>query len=124
MFRLKPQIRLLLVLMCVLTLGVRVSGAHMHLCLDGGEPPVALHIQPDMDTHHADASHVDVDVSLAGKPLLKKAGVDTDLSAAAASAYLMFLLPPQTAMAFAPALESPAFHSAHHLRPPQRGPPV
>jgi hypothetical protein len=125
MIRLKPHTRLLLVLMCVLMLGARVSGAHLHLCLDGNEPPVVLHMQSDVDHHQAEPAHTDVDVSVAGHPLAKKGGVDHDhLSAMVASVYLLFFSPQQAVAAHRSEITVPLVRSAHYLRPPLRGPPV
>jgi hypothetical protein len=56
-------------LLCIVLLAVRMGGAHLHLCFDGMEPPLAIHAgdiaghdQPGYE--HADTQHVDTDLSL------------------------------------------------------------
>ena len=50
---------LLLALLCVAMLGGRMSGAHLHLCLDGSEPPSELHLFDGGQYHHDPGSHHD-----------------------------------------------------------------
>lgn len=60
------RVVLVLLLGFVLLLS-RVSDDHLHLCFDGQEPPIALHVQ-DVGLHHlgmdASQGHADQDVDL------------------------------------------------------------
>jgi len=124
MSRLKPTTRLLLMLMCVLAVGLRVSGAHVHLCLDGGEPPSALHLQPEGDLHHAEGAHNDVDVSLAGQPLFKDGGASLDPLFVIAFVHGLVALPLERITPSWLHLNAPVVLPSPFLRPPLRGPPL
>lgn len=39
--------------LAIAMLPVRIVNAHIHLCLDGQEPPTSVHFQ-DVPTHHGD----------------------------------------------------------------------
>jgi len=55
---------------------VRITDAHAHLCLDGQEPPLAVHVEDLAGAHesgHADEAHDDVDVSVIADAAPKKA---------------------------------------------------
>lgn len=53
----------------------RLSGAHLHLCFDGNEPPLEIHTTDSahVDHHAGSENHDDVDVDPIGD-LLAKAG--------------------------------------------------
>ena len=113
-----------LTLLCVALLAGRVSGAHVHLCFDGTEPPSSFHLF-DNGMHHAapdlSALHADVDVSLAGDLLSKnKSGYDLPL--------LLLSCGPlfRSRRRFAyPCLPSTGFPAPPlFLLPPPRGPPL
>ena len=123
MSRLKPTTRLLLMLMCVLAVSLRVSGAHLHLCLDGGEPPAALHLQSEGDSHHAEGAHNDIDVSLAGQPLFKNGGLDLDPLVVIAFVHGLVALPVYGVAPSWRQLNAIVIPSSPFLRPPLRGPP-
>ena len=121
------NLKLLTVLVCVAVVALRIGGSHLHLCFDGGEPPLSLHLA-DSGQHHGDeaatAPHSDQDVSIGSEALVKKSSAVLDLAALAfAFALLLFFLPrvrdPLPAF-FAPPRLSPA---RTRLRPPLRGPP-
>lgn len=124
MSRLKPTTRLLLMLMCVLAIGLRVSGAHVHLCLDGGETPSALHLQLEGDLHHAEGSHNDIDVNLAGQPLVKNTGADLDPLFVIAFVHGLVTLPPGRIAPSWRQLNLVDIRPSPFLRPPLRGPPT
>ena len=121
------HLRLLMVLLCAAVIVLRIGGTHLHLCFDGSEPPVSLHLS-DSGMHHgeeaASAPHADQDVSIDAEALVKKSSAAFDLTALAfVFALLLFFLPrsrnPLPAF-FAPPRLSPA---RIRLRPPLRGPP-
>ncbi len=106
---------------------VRVGGAHLHLCFDGGEPPASLHLM-DHGLHHGapgmDAGHQDADMAVAGEVLVKLAELDLDLPVLLLAALLVWsvLQAPRQPV---PGYRNPfAFYAARTLRPPLRGPPL
>lgn len=117
----------LLTLLLVMLLVVRVGGAHLHLCFDGGEPPISLHLM-DHGLHHGapgmDAGHQDADVAVADDALAKFAKLGLDLPVLLLAALLVWSLL-QAPRQPAPGYRNPVFFSAaHSLRPPLRGPPL
>jgi hypothetical protein len=74
-------------LLCIVLLAVRMSGAHLHLCFDGAEPPFAIHAgdiaghddflgehgfgNDNYAENHADIQHSDTDLSLVDDGLAK-----------------------------------------------------
>lgn len=116
----------LLTLLCVMLLVVRVGGAHLHLCFDGGEPPASLHLM-DNGVHHGapgmDAQHQDADIAVAGEVLVKFAKLGLDLPVLLLAALLVWSLL-QAPRQPAPGYRNPLSPStASFLRPPLRGPP-
>lgn len=119
-----------LALLFVLVVALRVSGAYLHYCLDGSEPPVRLHLSNDLGHHpigdgQLDVKHADVDVSLSTMALVKKSDKGFGSSALlAACVSLLFLLlqPKQFSTAFD--LLSPLHTRLLHACPPLRGPPL
>lgn len=117
---------LLIALLCAVLLVMRLGGAHLHLCLDGSEPPISLHVADSGEHHPAETStapHADQDVAIGADVLAKKSGGGFDLAALAfAIAFLLFLafrapgIRPQ-------ALALPLRSARTRLRPPLRGPP-
>jgi hypothetical protein len=117
----------LLTLLCVMLLVVRVGGAHLHLCFDGGEPPASLHLM-DHGLHHGapgmDAQHQDTDIAVAGEVVVKLAKLGLDLPVLLLAALLVWSLL-QAPRQPAPGYRHPFFFSAaRSLRPPLRGPPL
>lgn len=102
---------------------VSLSGAHGHLCFDGQEPPMSVHMDMLVEhTEHAiDEQHVDADVDLLSQPLLAKL-TKIDLPLLLAAALLLAVL-----------FEKKSFAVSHYshtyfsrragLRPPLRAPP-
>jgi hypothetical protein len=66
--------RYMLVLLFAALLVGPLTGAHLHLCLDGAEPPAGLHLF-DVGQHHDestfDSGHSDVDVKVLGELIAK-----------------------------------------------------
>lgn len=124
--RLKP---VLLTLLCVLLLVARLDGAHWHLCFDGKEPAVSLHLA-DLESHHDDqagmnATHHDADVMMGSDLLPKssKAGFQIDSAPVLlAAAFLLALLYRRQ---IHPLTDSvwPVISKSLFLLPPLRGPP-
>ena len=126
MIRSPHKLRLVIALLCVALVAMRIGGVHLHLCLDGGEPPIALHMS-DAGLHHADepgTAHADHEVALGADALVKKPFGGLELPMVGFTfALLLFVLThardplPEF---FTPLRLSPA---RAHLRPPLRGPP-
>jgi len=105
-----------------------LGGAHLHLCLDGSEPPTSLHfVDGDyLGDHHADTAHTDIDLPLFDEMVVKspnKPGVELPVVILLA---LVFLVVHRR-----PASRSPPRTISHRdttspsrLRPPLRGPPL
>jgi hypothetical protein len=57
----------------VLVLLAQAAGTHVHLCLDGGEPPMSVHgsAAGDHADHHDDGQHQDIDLTWAAGTVLK-----------------------------------------------------
>lgn len=126
MSHLRAHSKVLLTLLCVLLVVMRVSGAHLHLCLDGSEPPATLHME-DAGIHHDDhnnQSHSDVDVSLSADTLVKK----LDLSFDSPLLLTLFLLASIVFLSTVPRIRFDFFPHLHSqrafIRPPLRGPPL
>lgn len=126
------KLPLLIALTCVSMLVLRVGGAHLHLCLDGGEPPMSLHLgdsglhHVDVDAEHAgvlqDAPHTDQDVRIAADVLIKKQ-IDLGTLAILFAVLLVILLSRRRSL-LPELLHLPFFaHAPVRLWPPLRGPP-
>jgi hypothetical protein len=118
--------RWVLVFFMVAFLVARLTGAHLHLCLDGSEPLAQLHVSDTAEVGHhphEDASHDDVDVDVLGEVVAKVAKVDTPGVALVAWCLALFfvavVLQPVRFTALTPPLRPPRF-----LRPLLRAPPV
>lgn len=98
------------------------SGVHGHLCFDGQEPPVSVHMDMlgDHAGHHAEENHKDADLN-PGQLLLAKL-LKLDLPCIIIAALLLGLL------SFNPALFVSFYircytYRHYGLRPPVRAPP-
>lgn len=111
-----------LALLSVLVLLPRVGGPHLHLCLDGLEPPVTLHLADDAAHPAGDQVHDDRTVDMSS-PVLGKAwppGLDGALLTLAV--LLLFAASPVVPRPVRSVVRfdlPPPF-----LRPPLRGPPA
>ncbi len=126
MLRQSPIARLLWLLAIALLL-VRVGEAHLHLCLDGQQRAVAMHVE-DAPTHSgaevsSSGGHNDVDVDLSVAPWVKKIGVDEMPVIVFASILLALLLPITRSTSRPAQFLVPFLPTAFSLRPPLRGPP-
>lgn len=126
MLRNSPFAKLLWLLAIALLL-VRVGDAHLHLCLDGQQHRVAMHVQ-DAPTHQgSEASvdgHNDVDIDLSVSPWVKKVGLDEMPIIVFAAVLLSLFLPVLLSTVRPYQLLTPAVQSVFGLRPPLRGPPL
>ena len=100
------------------------SGAHGHLCFDGQEPPISVHMEmmaEHADHHAADEQHVDADVDLSQPLLAKLTKIDLPLLIAAALLLAMWF----EKISIVVSNYSPTYSSRlTGLRPPLRAPPV
>ena len=107
---------------------LRLSGAHLHLCFDGSEPPSTVHYQAHMDLEHnlpgASAAHEDMDIPLVGELFRKASKSGFDLPVFLVGLWILW------ALFVAEKLLTPAFRrlfvhssSPRALLPPLRGPP-
>ena len=115
-------------LILIAFLATRFVDAHVHLCLDGQEPPSAVHVNDGSvhnDEHHEGSEHADRDVDVFGAVLLKKVADPFDaLIPALLLGLLLFLLSPHgVTLPRATAAPVP-LRSLFLLKPPLRGPPL
>ena len=118
--------RWVIALFTVAFLLARLTGAHLHLCLDGNEPLAQLHVSDnaEVDHHHGDTqSHEDVDVDALGNALAKVAKLDLPVLAILALCFALLCivamrLPAQVA------LRQPPRGPPRYVRPLLRAPPA
>lgn len=101
-----------------------LSGAHGHLCFDGQEPPVSIHMDVlgEHTNHAADEQHVDADVDLLSQPLLAKL-TKIDLPLLLAAALLLAVLFEKTSFIVSNYSHT-YFSRPAGLRPLLRAPPL
>lgn len=128
MLRLRPLARAWLALIAIAIVAAPANGAHLHLCLDGNEPPATVHLADD-GSHHDDgqmqATHHDFDVSLRAEALGKKRTGTLDLPTVVVAAFVLFAsrsTPAVTVPVNADSLSEPA--PVLTVLPPLRAPPV
>jgi hypothetical protein len=103
----------------------RADGAHLHVCLDGQEDPVALH-SPDNGVHHAEdggSPHEDRELDLSDDSLRKFTPKGLEVAALLPGAIILETIgatgePPPTFHVV------PATANRRFLLPPLRGPPA
>ena len=128
MHRSSPLLRIWIALISLAVMAMPVSGAHLHLCFDGGEPPATFHAVEDGSAHDAPAlsgAHNDKDVSLQGVALAKKQDGALDLPTALAAVVLVLRMPVTVPV---PAFDTDVATSTpprvSRVLPPLRAPPV
>jgi hypothetical protein len=128
MLRYRPFVRIWIALISLAIMAMPVSGAHLHLCFDGGEPPATFHPLEDGSAHDdsaASGTHNDKDVSLQGVALAKKHDGALDLPAALTVAALVIRMPVTTpAPTFDTHVAAPIPLRVARVLPPLRAPPV
>ncbi len=99
------------------------SGAHGHLCFDGQEPPVSVHMHAlgEHPDHTTDEQHVDADVDLSQPFLAKLTKIDLPLLIAAA--LLLAVLFEKISLVVSRYSRIYSSRLAG-LRPPLRAPPI
>lgn len=117
-----------IVLLCFLAafLAARLSGAHLHLCFDGKEPPAAVHLTDSAygDHHSHDTSdHDDRDIDLVGSAYAKLVKLDSAFAAFVAVCAILLLAPSRILPGhrFRP---DPPPAPRRYLRPLLRAPPT
>lgn len=98
------------------------SGAHGHLCFDGQEPPLSLHMDMlgDHVEHLAHENHTDADVDPGQLALAKLLKLDLSLPLVAALLLAVLLVNPAV---FISRYARFYIHRHNGLRPPLRAPP-
>ena len=99
------------------------SGVHGHMCFDGKEPPIEVHIHgvDDHADHHSDEQHLDADVNLSQALLIKLNKIDLPLLIAA-TLLLTVLFEKVAPITFSYSQIFPS--NCLCLRPPLRAPPT
>ena len=124
----RPLLRIWIALISLAVMAMPVSGAHLHLCFDGGEPPATFHAVEDGSAHDAPAlngTHDDKDVSLEGVALAKKQDRGLDLPIALAAVALVIRMPVTTPVPrFDIDVATPTLPRIARILPPLRAPPV
>lgn len=121
-------LRVWIALLALAVAAMPVSGAHLHLCFDGGEASATVHASDD-GPHHADTGasgvHHDADVSLAGPAVAKKFDGALELPGLIAAAFVIFRLTLPMSVVVPRERAAPiAISSVLRLLPPLRGPPL
>ncbi len=109
-----------------LLLSAQLTGAHLHLCFDGQEPPVQLHVLETDEGHHASGlsqPHTDEDVALNDTSTRDKP-VQFDLPPAAVGAFVHYTAPITTLVAGVRRNDPVPVTARDELLPPMRGPPA
>ena len=118
----------MLVLVCVALLSTRLTGAHLHLCVDGSEPPASLHFNDGGHhiDHHVSDQHHDVDVPGMADATSKsvKPGAGLDLLLVLLAVFIWPWLGQNRAPPNRRDPQRSATTGSPHLRPPLRGPPL
>ena len=99
------------------------SGAHGHLCFDGQEPPMTVHMDALSEhlQHDSSEQHVDADVDLSQFLIVKIVKVDLPWLIAAALLLVLFFKQPASFVTFYVRVFSSRLIG---LRPPLRAPPA
>jgi hypothetical protein len=116
----------LILLLCGVLLLMQVVGAHLHLCLDGQEPPASVHLFDGGSEHFpglAASQHHDRDVDTGSATLGKKTTADLDSPPVAHSAFALWDVQPRLTLAQDRGDDHPVHYSTTRLLPPLRGPP-
>jgi hypothetical protein len=128
MLRNRSLLKVWIALISLAVMAMPVSGAHLHLCFDGGEAPATFHPVEDGSAHedpHDTGAHDDKDVSLQGVALAKKHDGARDLPAALTVAVLILRIPVTVPVpAFDTDVATPIPLRVARILPPLRAPPV
>lgn len=120
----RRTIAYLILLLSVTLLITRIAGTHLHLCFDGMEPPVSLHVL-DVDSHDVTtAAHDDRNVELPGAALAKVSSWMVDALFLIAAFSCLLLLSDSRRHPLPIIRLTPFLESVRLLRPPLRGSPA
>lgn len=100
------------------------GGAYAHLCFDGQEPPLSMHLQlqhMDEAEHHPDEVHQDLDVEFLQSVIAKLSKIDLGL---VLLAVLTLLLAPRQQRIITTRYRFLLPHKTPHTWPPLRAPPL
>lgn len=113
--------------LCTILLGVRCSGAHVHLCFDGKDPAISVQFEDGLESGplaEATSTHHDTDIAISGNLGGKLPKIDLPVLALLFSAVFIALnllgTPPLARARSRRVHNRPAFY----FQPPLRGPPV
>jgi len=114
----------LILLLGVTLLITRIAGTHLHLCFDGMEPPVSMHLL-DVDSHDTDeGAHNDRNVELPGATLAKASSSLADAVFLVGAVLCLLFLSDAQRHAKPFSRLALFLESKKLLRPPLRGPPA
>jgi hypothetical protein len=137
----------LTLMLCLFVAVMRLTGAHMHYCLDGMEPPISMHFDGVGAVHHADehhaaehdhrvahehshshssdeqfaSEHSDIDVSLFADVLAKK--TDVAFLFVLSCLVVLLLVPPRILQRIRLVAIPIPIGRSWAISPPVRGPP-
>ncbi|GGY63740.1 hypothetical protein GCM10011613_04310 [Cellvibrio zantedeschiae] len=99
------------------------SGAHGHMCFDGQEPPMTVHIHTlgEHADHDSSQNHLDADVDIGQLAPAKPIKIDLPILLLAAFLLAAFFTAPAK---FVVSYFRTIPHRLNGLRPPLRAPPV
>jgi hypothetical protein len=121
-------VTLFVILLCTIFLVIQSTDAHVHLCFDGQEPAVSIHIENRTElTQHltkVGLDHHDLDIDLGVNSISKLPKVDLPVLALLFSAlFIAFNLQGKPPIARSRSTRF-RYQSPSHFRPPLRGPPA
>ena len=118
--------RWLIAMLCIAVIVLRVGGNHLHLCFDGDEPPVSLHVA-DSGIQHAEepaGDHSDREITPGADVLVKKSSDSVDALTLALLCALLLFVASRGSAPPTPWRDPVSLSSRSRLRPPLRGPPL
>lgn len=81
-------------LLCLLLIGARISGAHWHLCYDGQEPPIEIHVgDAALGDGNDHPGYEDADLNLVDDGITKILSAGLDMAMLFAFFVLLWRLP-------------------------------
>jgi hypothetical protein len=124
----KRGVTLFVILLCTIFLVIQSTDAHVHLCFDGQEPAVSIHIESSTElTQHltkVGLDHHDLDIDLGVNSITKLPKVDLPILALLfAALFIAFNLLGKPPLAQSRSTRF-RYQSPSHFRPPLRGPPA
>jgi hypothetical protein len=106
---------------------LQISGAHLHLCFDGQEPPVSLHVL-DAGAEHipgfAFSQHQDEELDVGLASLIKKSLADFDAPPIPSAIVVLQSASPSRYLLKTSWDDRPVPNNIIRLLPPLRGPPA